>query len=261
MKKVIMFMSLILVAIIGFKINTYAYAPIGNQEVQAYSNNTTIVNASNPYTNWYRFVITYTQPYTARYVLFSANENSGVFFTQSSATDLQTIMYNRTSKMQRNWYLYLGTITTYYGWVYTPGGGTVAQATMQSLIDTQLYYYYDLTNTVENDVVDTFVERYYTLDNSEAYNGGYSEGYIVGYNEGLDNSTQYESGYDDGYQVGYDDGTALSTDVRPMFESLITFIGSVFMLTIFPGVTIGTLVSIPIMFALFKWFMKMFGGK
>jgi hypothetical protein len=170
-------------------------------------------------------------------------------------------MYNRTSKMQRNWYLYLDTKTTYYGWVYTPGGGTVAQATMQSLIDTQLYYYYDLTNTVEKDVADSFVQRYYTLDNSESFNGGYSEGYIVGYNEGLDNSQQYESGYHDGYQLGYDDGTALSTDVRPMFESLITFIGSVFMLTIFPGVTIGTLVSIPIMFALFKWFMKMFGGK
>lgn len=101
----------------------------------------------------------------------------------------------------------------------------------------------------------------------DGYDNGYDNGvangivagYNNGYNVGLDDG--FDSGYDGGYLVGYNAGTQIDTDVRPMFETLITFIGSVFMLTIFPGVTIGTLASIPIMFALFKWFMKMFGGK
>jgi len=261
MKKVIMFVSLILVALIGFKINTNAYSPIGSQEVQAYSNNTSIAYAENPLTNWYRFTITYVQPYSARYVLFSSTTSTSIIFTRSTDLSLTNVMYNEHAQMNKEWYFYLGTVTTYYAWVYNPISGDSAQSALQSKIDSELYYYYDLTNTVQNDVIDSFTQRYLTLDNTEAYNGGYSEGYIVGYNEGLDNSDQYENGYDDGYQAGYNDGTAIDTDVRPLFQTLISFIGSVFMLTIFPGVTIGVLVSIPISFALFKWFMKMFGGK
>ena len=56
--------------------------------------------------------------------------------------------------------------------LYSRGGAT-AQSLLQSFINTNLYYYYDLTNTLENDVVDSFVTRYYTLDNTEARNSGY----------------------------------------------------------------------------------------
>lgn len=97
---------------------------------------------------------------------------------------------------------------------------------------------------------------------NDAYNNGYNDA-IRDYGDNYD--VIYDEGYNDGHSVGYNDGynDGLSSDldVKPLFNNLISFIGSVFMLTIFPGVTIGVLVSIPISFALFKWFMRMFGGK
>lgn len=249
----------------GFKINTYAYTVIGENEIQAYSANTTIVYADNPTTNWYKFTISFNRQYSAQYILFSSFVNLSTVITDSSSNNLaEVLLSSELTKTKNEWYFYLGSsVTTYYVWIYTPGGGAAAQAQLQSYIDNNWYYYYNISATTKNDTIMAFVQRYWSLNDNEIYNSGFGVGYIEGYNEGFENGSDqsFSVGYDEGYNVGYDEGLSADLNVAPLFTQLITHIGSVFGLVIFPGVTIGTLVSIPIAFALFKWFMKIFGGK
>jgi hypothetical protein len=92
---------------------------------------------------------------------------------------------------------------------------------------------------------------------------GYYEGLYAGKDSGYDDGYEYgfEEGLIEGYNNGYNDALGADLDVKPLFDNLISFIGTIFSLEIFPGMTIGALAIIPISFAIFKWFMKMFGGK
>jgi len=127
----------------------------------------------------------------------------------------------------------------------------------------------------------------------------YDSGYNIGWRDGLDagNLIEYNKGYEQGkidglaqieesvflsgyhqgrlifgqqvegvwytasqrYTHGFDDGSDISTDVTPVFDRLIDFMQGVFEITLFPGVTVGALVMIPLSFKVFKWFMKMVG--
>lgn len=323
MKKVIIFISLIIVALIGFKINTNASQTFtrSTQTVSFAGADYTILKSPfadlttiNGYNQYIDISSTYVQ-------MGSITSNNLTVSTPVNA--LGQYKYGNLASLFGN--LLINWFDTDIGWVnefFTP----------YNLIDGSLEYNYhlviDYTFASPNDIIvnvddngwfqassnvskvslDLYVSMgvypnysvnfyltYYDNNNvvigssgafggsdtwigiafygisqvdydngyQSGYNNGLSDGFVDGYNNGYNGGLDegYDEGYNDGYISGYDDGTSLSTDVRPMFQTLITFIGSVFSLTIFPGVTIGTLASIPIMFALFKWFMKFFGGK
>ncbi len=106
-----------------------------------------------------------------------------------------------------------------------------------------------LVNVRENALMLTYEDGY-----NDGLNFGYNKGYDEGYDEGYDSGYYY--GSYDGYDNGYNDAISLDSDIRPMFNQLLSFIGGIFKLEIFPGVTIGTLISIPIAFGVFRWFLK-----
>ena len=107
-----------------------------------------------------------------------------------------------------------------------------------------------LVNERENALMLTYEDGY-----NDGLNFGYNKGYDEGYNKGYGDGSEY--GHDLGYVNGYNDGIALDSDIRPMFNQLLSFIGGIFKLEIFPSVTIGTLISIPIAFGVFRWFLKL----
>lgn len=106
-----------------------------------------------------------------------------------------------------------------------------------------------LVNVRESALMLTYEDGY-----NDGLNFGYNKGYDDGYDSGINSG--YDYGYADGYDNGYNDGIALDSDIRPMFNQLLSFIGGIFKMEIFPGVTIGTLISIPIAFGVFRWFLK-----
>lgn len=111
---------------------------------------------------------------------------------------------------------------------------------------------------------------------SDPYNEGYRDGFFgsqdhwtnqaLEYFNSLDNTALYQ--YIDGvyyniteygsymYNKGLEVGGNVLDNVWTLFEAVLNVIGGVFTLTIFPGVTLGTLFMIPISFAMFKWFLK-----
>lgn len=106
-----------------------------------------------------------------------------------------------------------------------------------------------LVNVREDALMLTYEDGY-----NDGLNFGYNKGYDEGYDEGYNSGNN--DGYDFGYDEGYDDGISIDSDIRPMFNQLLSFIGGIFKMEIFPGVTIGTLISIPIAFGVFRWFLK-----
>ena len=264
MKKVIMFVSLILVALIGFKINTKAYDLSSGNLGYTYVD---IMEYEERYTNdvetSYKglFYSTVISDYITLDSMFSYLDN----------VEATNRMYIVPFDLQNNWYFQNNGVVPYDNLLYKLAYITFeydilgSSASYMRLIDVNDQIFYSISLNGLN-ATSVFINNVPMSTNEEYWNGyddGMSSGLIDGYNNGYANgiNQSYQIGYDDGYLDGYDDGTAIDTDVRPLFQTLISFIGSVFMLTIFPGVTIGVLVSIPISFALFKWFMKMFGGK
>lgn len=268
MKKVIMFISLITFALIGFKIN------INASQTDDYNETANVFSYNTPYT------ITYN---------YNAGPNADMF--------LITIKGN-LSELERVTFVGLDNMLMLDAVDYTSGTGYYSQVMKMGSFATpfksqydkwyqvmsldvsdisftdevQIYFHYTLSGGVTiTQFRQSFLENVSLYFNTsidlsqliqDAYDNGFNDAqrlYTDEYQMIFENGK--DVGYDDGYLAGYNAGTQLDTDVRPMFQTLITFIGSIFGLTIFPGVTIGTLASIPIMFALFKWFMKMFGGK
>ena len=248
MKKVIMFMSLILVAVIGFKINIDAYS----YEISP-NTYTGTVNVDNEFKITYDLA-TFTS-ITGRQVI------EELFGMVADPSEVATAIYDMPLSS-----VYISTTAEYLAYtnvdlmiikVYTSAPSYLLNVDINLFDDTGLKI---VTKTYTNGLQEGFQLLAQSYGPNEP-SGSYQGGYIDGYNDGLNNVDNNQANYNDGYTDGYNDGTAIDTDVRPLFQTLISFIGSVFMLTIFPGVTIGVLVSIPISFALFKWFMKMFGGK
>lgn len=268
MKKVIMFISLIAIALIGFKIN------ISASQTDDYNETANVFSYNTPYT------ITYN---------FNAGPQSDMFLItiKGNLSDLQRVTFVGLDNMTMLDAVNYTSGTGYHSQVMKVGSFpvtfmsqydqwySVMSLDVSSILFTdevQIYFHYTLTSGVSTTQFrQSFLQNVSLYFNTavdinqliqDAYDNGfkdaqnlYTDDYWHAYNNG------YDDGLDDGYLEGYNDGTNLGTDVRPMFQTLITFIGSVFGLTIFPGVTIGTLASIPIMFGLFKWFMKIFGGK
>ena len=111
-----------------------------------------------------------------------------------------------------------------------------------------------------------------TLASIMSYNDTTSFEY--GYNSGLesarnslgiyDTSTSSWIGYNEGYEIGYVQGYGVGItedlNVTSLWTVVISFIGSVFTLEIFPNVTLGLMIATFIGFFFIKWFLKMVRG-
>ena len=73
--------------------------------------------------------------------------------------------------------------------------------------------------------------------------------------------TQTQEYIEQARNEGYNEGVAVNIDVKSFFEQVLDGISGIFTMVIMPGFTVGAFVMIPISFGLFKWFMKIFGGR
>ena len=88
-----------------------------------------------------------------------------------------------------------------------------------------------------------------------AYDSGYTDGYNDGVSEGELVNAQY---YADGYNDGYNDGSA-TTQINwfGWVQSGFSVLTTIFALTIFPGITLGYVIGIPLVLGLFIWLFSM----
>ena len=113
----------------------------------------------------------------------------------------------------------------------------------------------------------------------KGYNLGYDEGFSAGYSAGLleNNETIYNEayaqgrldwetiGYTAGLQTGFNNGyiAGLESNINPSVDwikSLFIGMGAFLSVEIFPNVTIGLIVAIPLLFSLLLWFVKLVRG-
>jgi hypothetical protein len=110
----------------------------------------------------------------------------------------------------------------------------------------------------------SFIDAWYLEDLgvSSSYIEGYDNGYDTGYS--LGDSQGYLDGFEFGYESGFEDGfNELNNTASGLFQilgSAFTAIGSIFNIMILPGITIGMLVFVPIIFALLLFIIKILRG-
>ena len=64
--------------------------------------------------------------------------------------------------------------------------------------------------------------------------------------------------YNSGYSTGFDDGFR-SVDNLEWLENVATAVKDIFSVEIFPGFTVGFIVLFPLVIAIVKWFLSLFG--
>lgn len=94
----------------------------------------------------------------------------------------------------------------------------------------------------------------YTNGDYDGQVEGYENGYEVGYNDGEDDG--YEVGYDDGFIVGNDEGQA-TIGLFSVLAGAVSAVTGIFSLEIFPNLTLGSLILIPLVISIFVFFKKM----
>lgn len=115
----------------------------------------------------------------------------------------------------------------------------------------------------------------YEAGQTAGYSAGYEAGLIGGYDsayeDGFDagETAGYVEGWDDGYNVGYDYGyTAGQISAQEgtenfstnWFVSILSGVGGILSIEIFPNFRIGFLLLIPVVFGLFYWLIGMLKG-
>lgn len=105
--------------------------------------------------------------------------------------------------------------------------------------------------------IDQFIYRAYQGGNTNGYNEGYSagssasseesyqDGYNVGYSVGMNRGEQI--GYNRGYDAGASGDNAVSSFIN-ILTSIFTGIGAIFSIELFPHITIGLFLLVPLFF-------------
>lgn len=116
------------------------------------------------------------------------------------------------------------------------------------LQDNNLEIYYQLAEPITYDLIPLLVDA----------NGSYADGYDTGLETGKD------IGYKDGYNSGYDAGQLSDFDGTSWMKGLFgsNGLGGLLKIEILPGLSIGTIVMIPLMLTLVPFVIGLFkGGK
>jgi hypothetical protein len=115
------------------------------------------------------------------------------------------------------------------------------------------------------DIVGVVGNFYDTYISSSSYSNGYSEGVSVGYSNGYSEgaSVGYSNGYTEGASVGYDDGlydASSNFGIWDLFSNAFGSVGNILSIQLFPGLSIGLLISVPIAFAFILWLIHVLKG-
>lgn len=104
---------------------------------------------------------------------------------------------------------------------------------------------------------------------SEGYDSGYSDGRTIGHDEGYGvgfnagKSVGYSNGYSDGIPVGYSNGLndgSSNFGMWDLFSNAFGSVGNILGIQLFPGLSIGLLISVPIAFAFILWLIHVLKG-
>lgn len=155
----------------------------------------------------------------------------------------------------------------HYGWHKIDYGAYAGVITYDLFLYSDSYYslwtgfldanFYITNNVGTNSLIESIMVN---GDTSAPYNAGYNAA-VTDFNDTYDILSDTDlDGYDDtSYSAGYNDGVVGDLDLS-WWMAIIDFSGGIFGKEIMPNVTIGALASIPIMFAMFKWFMRLTGA-
>ena len=91
------------------------------------------------------------------------------------------------------------------------------------------------------------------------YNNGYSQGYDEGFNTGVSQSNNYDNGFNDGYALGIGDNI-IPKNIIGWFRIVSRGVQSVLDIEILPYMKVGYIISIPIMFGLILFIIRLVRG-
>lgn len=94
---------------------------------------------------------------------------------------------------------------------------------------------------------------------NRGYDGGYNDGYDEGYNTGVSQSNNYDAGFNDGYAQGIGDNI-IPKNIIGWFRIVSRGVQSVLDIEILPYMKIGYIISIPIMFGLILFIIRLVRG-
>lgn len=124
-------------------------------------------------------------------------------------------------------------------------------------------YYTDFNFNVSTYNLYSIYKNAYDKGNNEGYDTGYDTGYDIGSSQGYGEGYQvgrnegYQAGYDDGYQVGLEDNEE-PFSIFKFLERITATIANILNVEIFPNITIGTIIFIPIILKVVEFIVGWF---
>lgn len=112
-----------------------------------------------------------------------------------------------------------------------------------------------LSSSQFNDIISSIKNNSY----NRGYDGGYNDGYDEGFNTGVSFSDNYDLGFNDGYNQGIGDNI-IPKNIIGWFRIVARGIQSVLDIEILPYLKIGYIISIPIMFGLILFIVRLVRG-
>lgn len=104
--------------------------------------------------------------------------------------------------------------------------------------------------------INSFMQSQGTGNLQTAYNNGYMQGYDIGYNDGLQDN---ESAFNQGYELGIGDNI-IPKNIIGWFRIISRGVQSVLDIEILPYMKVGYIISIPIMFGLILFIIRLVRG-
>jgi hypothetical protein len=130
--------------------------------------------------------------------------------------------------------------TLSYNGIFYPTFSNIIRSAPASLIN---FYIPSFTNTI--------------IDMASTSNAIYFDAWYL---ENLGTSSSYQEGYDNGYDDGLEGYNESNQGLFDLMSSLFGAIGSIFSIYILPGITIGMLVFVPLIFTLLIFIIKILRG-
>ena len=114
----------------------------------------------------------------------------------------------------------------------------------------------DWTNIYKETINDFEIAMSGDLEFEIVFAYGEDEQLQQAYDEGYD--AGYDDGHQDGYDAGYDDGA--NFEFTTWFRSILSAVSIILSIELLTGITLGTILFVPLMFGLFWFFIKMVTG-
>jgi len=113
------------------------------------------------------------------------------------------------------------------------------------------FYYKDFNTDIDD----------YWRGYGDGLNDGYYDGYDYGYDDGYGDAYDlgYDYGYDDGYNQAFDDNE--NFNFTSLLAQIFMGLGSLLAIELLPGISIGAIIAVPIVFGIIAFIIGKRGGK